>query len=184
MRSQRPSTSVLAVYAPRLARAAAACAAVALAAACADAVAPEQSDGLPRDLERGIYALVNVASESQSAAQVEVYLKRVPGAIRLASYQGELTYDAAALTLEHTDLPAGMIGTTNEVSPGHVRFAGAALDGVGDVPVLALRFTRKGGTIGQQTFQVKVEEVAGSDGFTDLTQQVSTRGAFFQKSSR
>jgi hypothetical protein len=183
MRSQRPSTSVLAVYAPRLARAAAACAAVALAAACADAVAPEQSDGLPRDLERGIYALVNVASESQSAAQVEVYLKRVPGAIRLASYQGELTYDAAALTLEHTDLPAGMIGTTNEVSPGHVRFAGAALEGVDDVPVLALRFTRRG-AIGQQSFQVKVEEVTGSDGFTDLTPQVSPRGAFFTRTAR
>ena len=154
------------------------------ATACADAVSPETSGGLPKNLERGIYPLVNVASETQTSAQVELYLKRVPGSIRLASYQGELTYDAATLTLEHTDLPAGMIGTTNETSPGHVRFAGAALDGVDDVPVLALRFTRKGGTLGQQTFQVKVEEVAGSDGFADLTSQVSTRGAFFQKNGR
>jgi hypothetical protein len=52
------------------------------------------------------------------------------------------------------------------------------------VPVLALRFTRQGGTIGEQTFQVKVEEVAGSDGFTDLSSQISTHGTFFQKSSR
>jgi hypothetical protein len=154
------------------------------ATACADAVAPEATGGLPRDLQSGIYSLVDVASETQTSAQVDLYLKRVPGAIRLASFQGELTYDASVLTLEHTDLPTGLIGTTNEVSPGHVRFAGAALDGVGDVPVLALRFTRKGGTIGEQTFQVKVEEVAGSDGFTDLSSQISTRGTFFQKSGR
>jgi len=184
MRSQRFSTSVLTAYAPRVARAAAAAAALALAAACADAVAPEAEGGLPKNLERGIYPLVNVASESQTSAQVDLYLKRVPGAIRLAGYQGELTYDADALTLEHTDLPAGMIGTTNETSPGHVRFAGAALDGVDDVPVLALRFTRRSGTLGQQSFQVKVEEVTGSDGFTDLTQQVSTRGAFFTRTAR
>jgi hypothetical protein len=161
----------------------AALAAAAILSACNDATAPVQGDGMPRNLERGIYALVNVASETEQSAQVELYLKRVQTDARLASYQGELTYDPAVLTLEHTDLPTGLIGTTNETSPGHVRFAGAALDGVGDVPVLAMRFTRHG-AVAQQTFQVKVEEVAGSDGFADLTSQISTRGAFFHKAGR
>jgi hypothetical protein len=154
-----------------------------LAAGCSDATAPVAKDGLPADLERGIYPLVNVVSETEGAAQVELYLKRVQVDDRLAGYQGELTYDASILTLEHTDLPPGLIGSTNETAPGHVRFAGAAPDGVGDVPVLALRFTQRG-AIGQQSFGVKVEEVAGASGFADLTSQVSTRGAFFHRSAR
>ena len=154
-----------------------------LAAACSDATAPVANDGLPSNLDRGIYPLVNVASETGSSAQVELYLKRVKVDDRLASFQGEMTYDAAALELEHTDLPPGIVGSTNETSPGHVRFAGAALDGVGDVPVLALRFTRRG-EIGQQSFGVKVEEVAGATGFTDLTSAVSTRAPYFHRSSR
>jgi hypothetical protein len=166
----------------RMARLALPCAA-ALLASCSDATAPVPDGGLPANLERGIYPLVEVVSETQGAAQVELYLKRVDVADRLASYQGELTYDAAALTLEHTDLPPGLIGSTNEVSPGHVRFAGAALDGVGDVPVLALRFTRHG-EVGPQSFGVKVEEVTGATGFADLTAQVSARGAFFHRSGR
>jgi hypothetical protein len=157
------------------------CAAV--LASCSDATVPVQDDGLPAGLDRGIYPLVSVVSETQQAAQVELYLKRVPADVRLASYQGELTYDPAVLSLEHTDLPPGLIGSTNEVSPGHVHFAGAALDGVGDVPVLALRFTRHG-AVDARSFGVKVEEVAGTDGFTDLTQQVSNRGPFFHRTGR
>jgi hypothetical protein len=155
----------------------------AVIASCSDATAPVSESGLPGNLDRGIYPLVNVVSQTSSTAQVELYLKRVPADVRLASYQGELTYDAAALTLEHTDLPPGLIGSTNEVSPGHVRFAGAALDGVGDVPVLALRFARRG-ELGAQSFNVKVEEVAGTEGFADLTSQVSTRAPFFHRSGR
>jgi hypothetical protein len=153
-----------------------------LAAGCSDATAPVKDDGLPGDLQRGIYPLVNVASETEGAAQVELYLKRVKVDDRLASYQGELAYDAQALTLEHTDLPPGLIGGTNETTPGHVRFAGAALDGVGDVPVLALRFTRRG-AIGPQSFGVKVEEVAGATGFADLTAEVSTHAPYFHRSA-
>jgi hypothetical protein len=152
-------------------------AAMALLSACSDATAPARTDGLPKELDAGIYPLISVASQTSSTAQVDLYLKRVPAATRIASYQGELTYDASVLTLEHTDLPAGLIGTTNEVTPGHVRFAGAALEGVGDVPVLALRFTRRG-SFGQKSFAVKVEELAGADDFADLTQQVSTRSYF------
>ena len=151
-----------------------------LAGACSDATAPVANDGLPAGLERGIYPLVNVASETGGAAQVELYLKRVKVDDRLASFQGELTYDASTLALEHTDLPPGIIGSTNETSPGHVRFAGAALDGVGDVPVLALRFTRRG-EVGAKSFGVKVEELSDTEGFADLTSQVSTQGPFFHQ---
>ena len=165
----------------RLACSALPCAA-ALLAACSDATAPVVNDGLPSGLSRGIYPLVQVVSETSSAAQVEVFLKRVQTAEALSSYQGELAYDPAVLALEHTDLPAGLIGTTNETSPGHVRFAAASLDGVGDAPVLALRFTRKG-AIAPQTFQVKVEELTGHD-FADLSAQVSGAGTYFHRAGR
>ena len=153
---------------------------VAVAASCSDATAPVDESGMPGHLDRGIYPLVNVVSETPQSAQVELFLKRVPGSIKLASYQGELTYDPAVLSLEHTDLPPGLIGSTNETSPGHVRFAGAALDGVGDVPVLAMRFTRRG-ELGAKSFGVKVEELSDTEGFADLTSQVSTQGPFFHK---
>jgi hypothetical protein len=157
-------------------------AAAVLLAACSDATAPSPDNGLPRNLDRGVYPLVTVASQSANAAQVELYLKRVPAAIKLSSFQGELTYDPAVLALEHTDLPPGIIGSTNEATPGHVRFAGAALDGVGDVPVLALRFTRRG-EIRRESFGVKVEEITDSEGFADLTAQVSAGTPFFHVAS-
>ncbi|MDB4950230.1 MAG: hypothetical protein JWM27_2879 [Gemmatimonadetes bacterium] len=157
-------------------------AAAALLAACSDATAPRQDDGLPGNLDRGIYPLINVVSQTASAAQVDLYLKRVPSAVKLASFQGELTYDATVMTLDHTDLPAGIIGSTNEVGVGHVRFAGAALDGVGDVPVLTLRFTRHG-EVQRESFKVKVEEVSGTEGFADLTAQVSGRDPYFHMAS-
>jgi hypothetical protein len=153
-------------------------AAAALLAACSDATAPRQDDGLPRNLERGVYPLISVVSQTRASAEVELSLKRVPAAIMLSSFQGELTYDPAVMALEHTDLPPGIIGSTNETSPGHVRFAGAALDGVGDVPVLSLRFTRHG-EIRRESFGVKVEEVTDAQGFADLTSQVSAGTPFF-----
>jgi hypothetical protein len=165
----------------RLACRALTCAA-ALLAACSDATAPVANDGLPAGLSRGIYPLVALVSETSSSAQVELYLKRVQTADALSSYQGELTYDPAVLTLEHTDLPAGLIGTTNETAPGHVRFAAASLDGVGDAPVLALRFTRHG-AVAPQSFQVKVEELTGRD-FADLSAQVSAAGTYFRRTVR
>jgi hypothetical protein len=147
---------------------------------CADrATAPDATGGMPAELAPGIYPLLSVASQTSATAQVDLYLKRVPGDTKLASYQGELTYDAALLTLEHTDLPAGIVGTTHEVSPGHVRFAGAALDGLGDVVLVSLRFSRRG-SLTKAAFQVKVEEVSGADDFADLTSQVSTTRSFFQ----
>jgi hypothetical protein len=156
--------------------------AVVLAAACQDATAPVRGgDGLPAGLARGIYPLVSVASRTGGAAQVELYLKRVETSPSLASYQGELTYDPHLLTLDHTDLPPGIIGATNEVSPGHVRFAGAAVDGVGDVPVLAMRFTTHG-DFGRGAFGVKVEEVVGAGDLGDLTAQVAPGAPFFATS--
>lgn len=157
-------------------------AAAALLGACSDATAPVSNDGLPRNLDHGIYPLVAVASQTSDAAQVELYLKRVPDAVKLSSFQGELTYDPNVLALEHTDLPPGVIGSTNETSPGHVRFAGAGLDGLGDVPVLALRFTRRG-EIRRESFGVKVEELTDAQGFADLTALVSGGMPFFHVGS-
>jgi hypothetical protein len=164
----------------RRARIALPCAAL-LLGACRDATAP-RTEGLPRGLEAGIYPLVRLVAESQSSAQVELYLKRVRTADALSSYQGELTYDPAILTLDHTDLPPGLTGTTYQTAPGRIRFAAAALEGVGDVPLLALRFTRTG-QISAATFQVAVEEVTGP-GFTDLSAQAAGARTFFERAVR
>ncbi|HET6232837.1 MAG TPA: hypothetical protein VFE05_22365 [Longimicrobiaceae bacterium] len=168
---------------PRTARRALALAGFALLAACSDATAPVRTGELPANLERGIYPLISVASQTKSAAQVELYLKRVQVSPSLASFQGELTYDPRIMTLDHTDLPPGIIGATNEVSPGHVRFAGASIDGVGDVPVLELRFTTHG-ELSRGAFGVKVEEVVGAGDLANLTSAVSTGEPFFSTSGR
>jgi hypothetical protein len=150
------------------------------AAACADqATAPEAMGGLPKDLAPGIYPVMSVASQTSGTAQVDLYLKRVPEGTSLASYQGELTYDANLLTLEHTDLPSGIVGTTNEVTPGHVRFAGAAIEGLGDVALVSLRFTRRG-NLTSKSFQVHVEEISGASDFADLTSLVNNTETYFQ----
>ena len=150
----------------------------AVAVACSDMTTPEDGGGMPDDLVADIYPLISVPVETPSATQVDLYLKRVQVADDVASYQGELTYDTDVLTLDHTDLPAGMIGETNEVSPGRVRFAGASLDGVGEAPILTLRFTRKG-TIRRETFGVTFEEVGGAGTYASLLSRVSGGTPYF-----
>jgi hypothetical protein len=149
-----------------------------VAVACSDTTTPRTEGGIPDDLVAGIYPRINVPVETPSATQVDLYLHRVQVSEDVASYQGVLTYDTEVLTLDHTDLPAGMIGETNEVTPGRVRFAGASLDGVGDAPILTLRFTRKG-TIRRETFGVTFEEVAGAGTYASLLSKVSTGTPYF-----
>lgn len=150
----------------------------AVALACADTTTPDDGGGFPDNLSAGLYPLVNVPVETSASVQVDLYLKRVQVAEDVASYQGELTYDTGALTLDHTDLPAGMIGETNEVQPGRVRFAGAALEGVGEAPILTLRFTRKG-DVRRESFGVTFEEVGAAGTFASLLGRVTNGTPYF-----
>ncbi|HET6230920.1 MAG TPA: hypothetical protein VFE05_12680 [Longimicrobiaceae bacterium] len=86
------------------------------------------------------------------------------------------------LTLDHTDLPAGIIAPPTRSRPGTCASPGRRWVWAGRRAGLTLRFTLRG-AIGQQSFGVKVEELAGRD-FADLTAQVAGRVPFFHATGR
>ncbi|HEV7589188.1 MAG TPA: hypothetical protein VGO40_13820 [Longimicrobium sp.] len=150
-------------------------AAVALAA-CTDA--SSDNGGLPTDAGQGLYPSISVSS-SHGIAQVDLALRQVPGGLRFASYQGELTFDPQLLTLQSADLPEGVDGAANQSAPGHVRFSGAALDGTVGAPMLHLRFAARG-ALTRESFTVTFEEVTRDGDFEDLTAQVKTGALLYQ----
>jgi hypothetical protein len=150
-------------------------AAVALAA-CTDA--SSDNGGLPTDAGEGLYPSISVSS-SRGTAQVDLALRQVPGGVRFASYQGEVTFDPQVLTFQSASLPEGVDGAANEAAPGHIRFSGAALDGTVGAPVLQMRFATKG-KITRESFAVTFEEVTADGDFADLTAQVKTGALLFQ----
>jgi hypothetical protein len=118
----------------------------------------------------GIHPVL-VLGASEGGAQVELHLRRVQVQAQVASYQGELLYDAAKLRLERAQFPAGVAGAWNEVQPGRVRFAGAASAGVPEGAVLTLRFTALAPPV-RESFALVMEEVVAHD-FSSLTGRVS-----------
>ncbi len=153
----------------------AAVAAIALAA-CTDA--SSDNGGLPTDAGEGLYPSISV-SASKGTAQVDLALRQVPGGVRFASYQGEVTFDPQVLTFQSADLPEGVDGAAHLSAPGHIRFSGAALDGTVGAPVLRMRFAARG-PITRQSFAVTFEEVTSDGDFADLTAQVKTGAVLFQ----
>ena len=134
--------------------------------ACADS--DESVAGIPRGAADGLYPQIVVSGSASSTAEVSLSLLRKPRGVRLGSYQGELTYDPAALTLQRWSLPAGIEGVVNAEAAGRIRFVGTAVEGVDDVPLLNLRFERRG-EIDRRRFAVTFEEVSAAADFTDLT---------------
>jgi hypothetical protein len=123
--------------------------------------------GIPRGAADGLYPQI-VVSGSTESAELNLSLLRKPAGVRLGSYQGELSYDPAVLTLERWSLPAGAEGSVNDETAGKVRFVASAVEGVGEVPLLSLRFTRRG-AVSSKSFGISFEEVSGADDFADLT---------------
>jgi hypothetical protein len=133
-----------------------------------------QSAGVLQGLGPGIHPVVVLAAQSGSTADVQLHLRRVQVEAGIASYQGELTYDTGSLTLRSAELPRGITGAWNQTAPGKIRFAGAALDGIGDRPVLVLHFnTRR--EVGAADFGVKIEEVVSSSDFRSLSSRLVVR---------
>ena len=153
----------------------AAVAAVALAA-CTDA--SSANGGLPTDAGAGLYPSISL-SGSKGTAQVDLSLRQVPGGVRFASYQGEISFDPQVLTLQSADLPEGVDGAANLSSPGHVRFSAAALDGTAGAPMLRLRFATRG-AVTRESFTVAFEEVTRDGDFEDLTAQVKAGKLLFE----
>lgn len=134
------------------------------------AAVPPETDPFA-GLGPGIHPVLVVAGQDAKEARVELYLHRVEVAEQVASYQGELRYDTGRMKLSAAELPGGVAGAWNEVEPGRVRFAAAALEGVGDAPVLTLRFAPTG-RIERSGFTLDVEEIVATEAFAPLTAKV------------
>lgn len=147
-----------------------------LAGCAVDAVGPRTGGGGPlATLEPGIHPVLIVEGGASSPeTRVEVHLRRVKVDEEVASYQGELGYDAAAMTLSGAEFAAGMTGMWNEVSPGRLRFAAVVLEGVGQAPVLVLRFAPRE-ELRAESFTLAMEEVVARETYTNLTARVVGR---------
>lgn len=158
--------------------------ALSLMVGCADA-GPNSGDGvLPTLTEPGFYPLLSAQAGSEGESVVALSLKQVPGGIELASVQGEITYDAAALKLSRADLPQGVEGDAFEVEPGRVRFVGTMMGGVTEAPLLNLVFTGRDRAAEprREMFTVRFEEVTGGADFEDLTATVRSDQLLFTRS--
>ena len=148
---------------------------IALAAACQDVVQPKQAAaGDPlAGLKAGLHPVLVVTEAGPVTTYADVRLHRVQTGAPIASFQAELAYDTTQLTVLASDFAAGVDGAWHEVSPGRVRFAGAAAAGLGDVPLATLRFASKQAGA-RRTFGLEFQELVGADDFSDLTSLVAT----------
>jgi hypothetical protein len=137
-----------------------------------DARQPEAD--LLAQLEPGIHPVLVVAGEGGGEATVELHLKRVAVTATVASFQGELTYDVAALALAGARMPEGIMGVWNETEKGKVRFSGVSLEGIGEGAVLSLQFTTAR-QVEASAFTLKMEELVGTEGFENLTEKVKQK---------
>jgi hypothetical protein len=149
----------------------------AFAGACRDA--NPNGNGLPTDAGTGIYPSMTV-SAAHGTTHADLSLRQVPGGLSFGSFQGQVLYDATALTLKSATLPDGVTGAANEVSPGQIRFAGLALDGTAGAPVLKLEFTAKKPAT-KESFSVSFEEVTTAGEFADVTAQVKNGTLLYQQ---
>ncbi|HEX8245888.1 MAG TPA: hypothetical protein VF541_20410 [Longimicrobium sp.] len=147
-----------------------------LAAACTDAAT---GDKLPTDAGAGLYPQI-VVGIGKGTAQADLSLRQVPGGLSLGSYQGEVVFNPAVLTLQSAEFPEGVIGAANEVAPGRIRFAGSALDGTDGALVLRMRFAVKS-TVTRSVFSATFEEVTDAVEFADVTAQVKNGTLLYQQ---
>ncbi len=149
---------------------------------CSDAGDPNGVDGMPTLTESGFYPLLSAGGSAEQNT-VTLSLKQVPGGIELASVQGELDYDAAALKLSRATLPEGLEGDVFEVSPGRVRFVGTLVQGVAETPLLHLEFAGREQPVAltREMFGVRFEEVTGGADLADLTASVRSDRLLFTR---
>ena len=124
--------------------------------------------------EPGIYPVLVVAGQEGETATVELHLKRVEVKDEVASFQGELRYDAKRMTLTGTEIPAGITGASNEAEPGVLRFAGVSLDGIERGAVLTLKL-RASAPVAADAFELRMQEIV-AETFQDLAPQLRQPG--------
>jgi hypothetical protein len=123
----------------------------------------------------GIHPVLVVTAQDARGARVELHMKRVEMTDRIASYQGELTYDGARLALDSASIPAGITGAWHEVRKGTLRFSGIAVNGVPDGAVLRMSFATTT-PVEASSIALRMEELT-SEGFTDLKTRLHHDGA-------
>lgn len=126
-------------------------------------------------LAPGIHPVLVLTGQRGGRATLELHLRRVQVEGRIASFQGELKYDAGALALAAAGVPEGITGIWNEVEKGTIRFAGISVEGIEDGAVLSLEFTARG-EVGAGHFELAMEELVASAGFADLAPEVRLDG--------
>jgi hypothetical protein len=148
--------------------------ALAALAACDDAAAPTVVEP-PPVLGRGIHPLVVLAGSAGDTARVELRLHQVEMKAEVSSFQGELAFDTTRLALAGAEVPEKLMVVWNPVAAGRVRFAGASLDGLGEAPMVVLRFIPSG-RVSADLFKLRLEEVVAEEGsFQNLTTQIVAR---------
>lgn len=147
---------------------------LALLSACSDALEPKPArPGDPfAGLKPGLQPVLVVTEAGPATTYAEVRLHRVQNSSSIASFQAELAYDTAQLSVLGGDFAATVDGAWHEVSPGRVRFAGASAAGLGDAPLATIRFASRH-VSGKRVFGLDVQELVGADDFRDLTSLVS-----------
>ena len=133
---------------------------------------PGEIAGIPHGAADGLYPQLIVSGAGSASTEIRVSLLSKPAGVRLGSYQGELSYDAVSLRFEGAVLPEGVEGVAHVVAPGRIRFVGTALDGVGQIPLAVLHFTRTG-RVDVNRLGISFEEVAAAEDLSDLTAEVS-----------
>ena len=133
--------------------------------------------GEPQFTEPGIHPVLVVAAQNATTATMQLQLKRVAVAEKIASFQGELSYDTTQLRLIDASVPSRITGAWNEVRPGTVRFTGLSVSGIDSGSVLNLRFSATK-AVAADALSLKMEEIVADD-FADLKPKLrrSPRGA-------
>jgi hypothetical protein len=148
---------------------------LALLSACSDSLQPKAAT--PDDpflgLKPGLQPVLVVTEAGPATTYAEVRLHRVQNSSPIASFQAELAYDTAQLSVLGGDFAPNVDGAWHEVSPGRVRFAGATAVGLGDAPLATLRFSSRY-VSGKRAFGLDVQEIVGADDFRDLTSLVAS----------
>lgn len=144
-------------------------------------VAPGSSP-LPAEiaaLPAGIHPILSIpgmeAGQPQQITRIRLHLFSVGVDETIAGYQGVLRYDPSALEILDGTFSEGVVGAWNVVEPGLLRFAGASLDGIKEIPAIELTVRAHRPPFARD-FRVEMEEIVAAKDFVDMTARVD-RGA-------
>jgi hypothetical protein len=125
--------------------------------------------------EPGIHPVIVVAEQTADSARLELHFRRVATPERVASFQGELRFDPARLTLGAVRVADGITGASHQTAAGTLRFAGVSAAGIDGSMVLTLSFAT-GAPIVAEAFELGVEEIIAAGDFQNLGARVRMQG--------